>query len=267
MRCPCRRLARCTTRRRARLAARGFVGGALALALCSVTAGIAQASQTARLSAGFKPEKLGAPTSLSIGFQIFASNGLPSPLTGVQLSYPRNLGLATSGLGIATCQPEQLEEKGPAGCPANSQMGSGSALARFRVGPELFDETASIGVVAGPSSDGYVHMLVSATGISPVGARIVMSSVLKPGLIALDVPLVPSLPEGEDVSVVAVRATLGGNLTYVERVHGRTIKYRPKGVLLPRTCPRGGFPFAATFTFLDGTEASAQDRVPCPHRR
>jgi hypothetical protein len=204
---------------------------------------------------------------LSIGFQILASSGLPSPLTGVRLSYPRNLGLATSGLGIATCQPERLQETGPAGCPANSQMGLGSAMVRFRVGPELFNETATIGLVAGPSSDGYIHMLVSATGVSPVGARVVMESVLRPNQLALTVPLVPSLPEGEDVSVVSVRATLGGNLAYLEKVHGRMIKYRPKGVLLPRSCPRGGFAFAATFTFLDGTEASANNTVPCPRRR
>ena len=94
-----------------------------------------------------------------------------------------------------------------------------------------------------------------------------MSSVLSAGLIDLTVPLVPSLPEGEDVAVTSVRATLGGNLSYVERSHGREISYRPKGISLPRRCPRGGFPFSATFTFLDGTGASASASVPCPRRR
>jgi hypothetical protein len=249
---------------------RAALGATCALALlaaCGAHAGGAAAAQTVRMSARFAPERLGAPTSMSIGFQIATPNGLPSPLTGVRLSYPADLGLATSGLGVATCAPERLESTGPTGCPANSVMGSGVAQARFRVGPEVFAEDASLGVVAGPSSDGSLRMLVSATGISPVGARIVMSSVLDPGVIALSVPLVPSLPEGEDVSVVAVNATLGGNLTYLERRGGRTVRYRPRGISLPPRCPRGGFAFAGIFTFLDGTQTTAHTRVPCPPRR
>jgi hypothetical protein len=230
------------------------------------TASTAGAAQTVRLIAKFTPERLAAPTSMTVGFQISASSGLPSPLTGVRLSYPSNLGLATSGLGTATCAPEVLEADGPSRCPTNSQMGSGVAIARFRVGPEVFSETAKIGLVAGPSSDGGIHMLVSATGVSPVGARIVMPSVLLAGRIALSVPLVPSLPEGEDVSVVAVNATLGGQLTYVERLHGRTVHYRPRGISLPRRCPRGGFAFSGEFTFADGTATSARTVVPCPRR-
>jgi hypothetical protein len=61
--------------------------------------------------------------------------------------------------------------------------------------------------------------------------------------------------------------TLGGRLTYYERVHGRNIAYHPAGIGLPRSCPRGGFPFAATFRFLDGRHAGAQTRVPCPRHR
>ncbi len=219
------------------------------------------------MSADFKPERLGAPTSMSIAFQISASDGLPAPLTSVQLRYPNNLDLATSGLGTATCEPELLQAGGPAACPANSQMGSGSALARFRVGNEVFSESAEIGLVAGPSTDGYIHMLVSASGVSPVIAVIVMSSVLRPGQIALSVPIVPSLPEGENVSVVFVRATLGGRLTYSERVHGRTTSYHPRGISLPRRCPRGGFSFSGVFGFADGTTTSARTIVPCPRKR
>jgi hypothetical protein len=58
--------------------------------------------------------------------------------------------------------------------------------------------------------------------------------------------------------------TLGGHLTYYERVHGRTIAYHPAGIGLPRSCPRGGFPFGATFSFLDGQHASARTKVACP---
>jgi hypothetical protein len=33
---------------------------------------------------------------------------------------------------------------------------------------------------------------------------------------------------------------------------------------MPRTCPAGGFPFAADFTFADQSTASATAKVACP---
>jgi hypothetical protein len=267
MRSTYRRLVTCSTSGFPRRIAQVLPSIAAVAVVASL--GVAQpasATQTARLSAKFAPERLGAPTSMSIAFQILASTGIPSPLTGVQLRYPANVGLATSGLGTATCEPATLELDGPAGCPRDSIMGSGEAVARFRVGPEVFTEGASLGIVAGPSQEGLLGLLVSATGISPVATRIIMSSVLRAGEIALAVPLVPSLPEGEDVSVVAVRATLGGKLLYSEHARGRQVSYRPRGISLPRRCPRGGFPFSARFTFLDGTQAEARTAVACPNR-
>jgi hypothetical protein len=84
----------------------------------------------------------------------------------------------------------------------------------------------------------------------------------------MTVPLVPSLPEAADVAVVRVRSTFGPeHLTYYKRVRGRVVPYKPRGVILPDRCPRGGFPFAATFTFQDGSHASAGTAVPCPHAR
>jgi hypothetical protein len=91
-----------------------------------------------------------------------------------------------------------------------------------------------------------------------------MSTLLTPGRLQLKVPLVPSVPEGPDVSVVRVDATLGGRLTYYEQAHGRMLAYRPRGIALPRTCPRGGFKFTAAFAFLDGSHASARTTVHCP---
>jgi hypothetical protein len=225
----------------------------------------AQGAERVAISARFSPEKLGAPTAMSLGMTVTATGGqIPSPLRTIDLRYPTNLGIATSGLGTATCQPQSLEEHGPAGCPANSLMGSGTALARFRVGSEIFRESATIGIVAGPSHGGNLALLISATGLSPIAARIVMASTLKDGHLHIEVPLVPSLPEGEDVAVVAVRATLGGRLTYYERRHGRQVSYTPKGIGLPRRCPKGGFRFSGSFTFADGTSTSAATTVSCP---
>lgn len=238
---------------------------ALALAvLLALASPPARGAQLASIGAGFSPERLGAPTALSLGFDIRTSDGsLPSALTGIAFHYPPQLGFGTSGLGLATCAPAKLGYYGPGACPANSIMGRGSALAKFQVSPEISEETATIALVAGPSQNGYINMLISATGTFPVAARIVMSALLLPGRLQFSVPLVPGIPGGPDVAVVRVHATIGGRLTYYERRHGRRIAYRPAGIKLPRRCPRGGLRFAATFSFLDGTATQAQTVVPC----
>jgi hypothetical protein len=233
-------------------------------ALLAFTGGAA-ASQSVMIGARFAPYRLGAPAAVKLGMTVTPRAGsIPSPLTGVDFRYPTGLGIATSGLGTASCTAFTLDERGPQGCPRNSIMGRGRATARFRVGPEIFSEPAEIGIVAGPSTDGRLHLLVSATGLDPVIARIVMQSTLERGHLRIAVPLVPSLPQGEDVAVTAVRVTLGGHLTYTERRAGRTVRYEPRGVGIPRHCPKGGFHFSGRFTFLDGTSATAAHVVRCP---
>ncbi len=239
------------------------VGVVLALLTCTP----ARATQTAGLSAAFSPERLGAPTAVTFAFTIKSHGGaVPPPLSAVQIRYPAGLGLATNGLGVAACQPARLEQSGPGACPADSRMGGGEAQLRFAVGPEILEETASLALIAGPSTDGYVHMLIAATGTQPVAARVVMSTVLDEGALQISVPAVPSLPEGPDVAIVSVHATLGGKLTYYERRGGRIVAYHPRGIGLPARCPRGGFGFSAGFTFADGSHANARTTVRCPAR-
>ena len=235
---------------------------AAALTLYLVLAAGAPGAQTASMSAKFVPEKLGAPTTLSLGFQL--GGELPPPLTAVDVHYPANLGLLTSGLGLASCDPVQLEEHGPSICPPNSLMGRGSALAKVALRSEVLAETAQIALVAGPSQDGSLRILISATGLSPVAGGFVMPTLLLAGRLHITVPLVPTLPGAPDLSVVRIQTTLGGNLTYYRRAHGKMVAYRPNGIGLPRRCPRGGFKFAATFAFLDRTTAGAHTAVACP---
>jgi hypothetical protein len=223
----------------------------------------ARGAQTASMSAKFAPEKLGAPTSLSLGFQL-GGDGLPPPLTAVDVRYPANLGLLTGGLGLASCDPVQLEEHGPSICPPNSLMGRGSALAKVPLSSEVLAETAQIALVAGPSQDGALRILISATGLSPVAGGFVMPTLLLAGRLHITVPLVPTLPGAPDLSVVRIQITLGGNLTYYQQAHGKMVAYHPNGIGLPKRCPRGGFKFGATFAFLDSTTAAAHAAVACP---
>jgi hypothetical protein len=70
------------------------------------------------------------------------------------------------------------------------------------------------------------------------------------------------------VSVIELHSTIGPKkVVYYEQVDGRTLAYRPLGILLPRRCPRGGFRFAARFVFSNETSASAETAVPCAASR
>jgi hypothetical protein len=241
---------------------------AAAAALCSLLApASASSTQLTSISAGFSPLRLGSPTALSLGFDVRTPDGsLPSPLTDIDFRYPASLGIGISGLGLATCNEALLSLDGPEACPPNSIMGAGSALVQFQVSPEVSEETAEIALVAGPAQHGYLKLLISATGSYPVAARIVMSTLLVPGELRIKVPLVAGLPEGPDVAVVRVKATIGGKLTYYERSHGKRVAYRPQGILLPKRCPHGGFRFHASFSFLDGSHTQSQTIIRCPRR-
>ncbi len=239
---------------------------AAALLASSLLASGADAEQSARISARFTPEHLGAATTVSFSFRIIPTGRAPAPMSAVELGYPPNLGFATSGLGVAACSPQALEELGSTTCPANSRMGSGSAEVEIPIGPALVREDVTLQVFAGPSPDGYLHVLVYVSGEHPVYAQVVLAGVLFPGRLRLVIPPIPSLPSGPYVAVSHMSLTLGGNLTYYEGTGSRRVAYRPPGVGLPRTCPRGGFAFIASFAFIDGSHSRARTVVPCPRR-
>jgi hypothetical protein len=223
------------------------------------------AAQTARINARLTPERLGAASAVSLGFRLPPRDGHAPPALGaLQLAYPPNLGLATSGLGLASCSASELEAIGGEACPANSRMGSGSAIVELPLKVETVAEHISLEVFAGPSPDGYLHVLVYASGVFPIYAQLVLSGVLLRGQLNIVVPPIPSFPEAPDVSLTQMQLTIGGHLTYYERDAGKLVAYHPPGVGLPSSCPHGGFTFGATFVFLDGGQASAQTAVPCP---
>ncbi len=141
------------------------------------------------------------------------------------------------------------------------------------IGPEIVHETAHITLLRAPTQNGHLALLFYAAGEVPVWAPVTLSGLLLPapapfgGRIDINVPLITSLPGAPDVAVVKLRSTIGPeHLTYYERLHRHRVGYHPKGILLPDNCPHGGFPFAATFTFLDGSHTNAHTTVPCPTR-
>jgi hypothetical protein len=243
---------------------------AVALAALSLSAATlakpALGSTKARISAAFKPYRLGHAATIALGFRLIVPNrNVPPPLTAVDFHFPTDFTLATSELGMATCEPLPLEARGTKVCPANSFMGYGRARVAVPIAHEIQHETASIAVLAGPSTGGYVEPLITANGLSPVIERVVIPSILRPGELPLAIPLIQGIAGGKDVSILSVNITIGGNITYYETRHGQSIPFHPAGIGLPRTCPRGGFRFSAAFTFVTGAKTRARTTIPCPH--
>jgi hypothetical protein len=254
---------------------RGALGALATVLLCLYPATTAGATQTVTLGASFTPYRLGTPTTVDLNLQIKAPvDQIPSALTEVEVRYPRNLGFALSGLGLSVCSSSALEADGTSGCPANSIMGRGNALAELRFGPQLVTENASISIARAPDQEGHIALLLYASGPSPVNTQILSPAQLLPtgppfgGRLNMELPVVASVPGAPDVAIVSLRVTLGPlGLTYYEQTEGNTLAYTPKGILLPTTCPHGGFPFAATLSFLDGSHPVAHAIVPCPDPR
>jgi hypothetical protein len=244
----------------------------LVLLWCASLPATAGAAQTVKLGATLTPERLGAGTTIGFQFTVATTTGhVPSPLTGVDLLYPANLGIATSGLGLETCTAATLETLGPEGCPSESQMGYGTGLVEVPFGPEILQETTTTRVFMAHLHHGHLGLIFWAIGVSPVAAQIIFPGLVLPaenpygGELSTTIPLVPTLPGAPYAAVVDLSTTIGPErLTYYERIRGRYLPYHPHGIVLPRTCPHGGFKFAARFTFEDATHTSARTTVPCP---
>jgi hypothetical protein len=242
------------------------------LATVALAATPACASELASLHASFSPNRLATPTTISFSFHLSTPQGsAPPPLQSIDLHMPAGMDYTATTLGLAICQPAALLARGLAGCPPNSRLGFGSASVEVPFGVGAGHEIPEVQAVAGPSPGGNLVVLFYANGLYPVSAQLTFAGEVLPDThrfgsqLAVQVPLVASVPGGPDVSIVSVQTTIGpAHLTYYRRVHGRRVSFHPRGVEVPSRCPHGGFPFAASFTFQDGSQASATTAVPCP---
>jgi hypothetical protein len=247
----------------------------LVLLACACLPAAAAASETVTLQTSFTPDRLGASTTIGFGFQIAGQGGeVPPPLTHVDLKLPAGIDYLTTTLGLAICQPAVLAQQGPGGCSPNSRIGGGSASVDVPFGAGAGGETPSIEAFMGPPHNGNIDVVFYAVGVTPVLAQVIFEGELIPafgtssGSLDNAIPLIAGVPEGPDVSILGVHTTIGpGNLRYYTHVHGKVVSFAPKGVSVPSTCPRGGFPFAADFTFADSTTATAESTAPCPRGR
>lgn len=248
------------------------------MVLASFMPATSWAAENVKLSVAFEPDRPGARTTISLGLHISGRDGAPpSALTSVMLRMPENMGLATTTLGQANCYPHPLLEDGLAGCSENARLGFGDAVAVVPLGGRhSIRARASLTALMGPPTANHIEILFYAETLTPVAAQFVFPGLLEEDIrpfgdrLNTTIPLVQPWPEGPYIALTSFRSTIGPlHLTYHRQVNGKWFAYKPHGLLIPKHCPHGGYPFASTLTFQDGTTTQTLTRVPCggPARR
>jgi hypothetical protein len=225
----------------------------------------------ARLRVAFVPDTPGARTTVELSLRVYGERGQPPPpMSSMTLRLPAGMGIATTTLGEANCAPAALIAAGLSGCSANALLGFGTATAIVPVSPGEVVEHATLHALMGPPRETRVEVLFYVEASGPVFAQLVLPAVLaedRPPYgerLQTSIPLVEVWPEGPDLSLRSIEATIGPlHLLYHRRAGSKTVYFRPRGVRIPRRCPRGGYPFAALLSFAGGARTSAEYRVPC----
>lgn len=255
------------------------LGAALVALAASWSPAAAGADAPVRLTAAFEDgATLGAPSTLHIGLRL-DSRRKPVPVKELHLLYPQSLGVVSSGLGLAACSPSPSEflaiivdSVRLGGCPSNSVMGYGTAVAEVRLSDgQVITEYATLTLLSGPIELGKLGLVIYVDGQRPFGGRLLfggqIGSAPAPygGALGFRLPEVPSLEGMAVVALVDLQITIGSRrITYYERTRGGQVAYRPDGIVLPNRCPRGGFRFRGHVAFQDGSRATTATVLPCP---
>jgi hypothetical protein len=237
-------------------------GGAILAALaagccCAAAPAAAQATTTASTHASFAPNRLGASTALtlSFGFSGSGEEGVPAPLSGMVLHLPA--GLTVNLRGIGTCAKSRLQSKGAAGCPSGSLVGHGHALMKVHAGSLAVPEEATVTIFRGPNRGGDPTLEIFGQGETPLDESTISTGVLAADKLTVSIPPIPTLVYEPNASFVSLSLTVGG-AGHGPRAHAADV------IVVPHSCPSGGFPFAASFMFADGSTAGASAKVACP---
>jgi hypothetical protein len=246
---------------------------AIAVALFwGASVGGAQAAETAKLTVGFSPYRLGVNSAFTFAIKVGSTTGtVPSAATSFVLRLPAGMGLASAQLGLSVCRDEALRAGGVADCPLEAVMGSGKAMLFDAAGSEELEVPASVTVLMAPAQNEQTRLFFYTESQADVIAELIfegyMTGVAKPfgTLLGLAIPptvLVPGTPPAALTSMAVTLAPHG--LMYAKRINGHMVRYHPKGMAVPAVCPPGGFPFAVKLGFADGTSTEAITRLACP---
>jgi hypothetical protein len=240
------------------------VGVALsALLMCAELSARAQAQTSATITASLSPDRLDAKGALTLTIHFTpGSSEVPSAARRSVLMLPAGLGLNIPTLH--SCSAARVRARGASGCPAQSKIGSGHALVEGEAGSELVSESISVSVFLGPLHGFQPTFEVLGEGFTPLRERVVFAGTVSPATapygeeLVISVPPIPTLPLEPDASLSTLTLTVGTNTQPAPR--------EANTVVMPGSCPTGGFPFAAEFTYADGSTGSALTTAPCPQQ-
>jgi hypothetical protein len=233
----------------------------LTLVLCGLSGGLAQAETSATIAPSLDPSRLGAEGALVFDIHFTGGEfGVPAPVRRSVLRLPAGLGIEMPEL--RSCAPSRLRSRGVRGCPAQSEIGHGSALAETHVGSQILTENIALSVFLGPLGSIQPKLEILAQGYTPFEERVVLQGTVILAdapfgeELVLSIPPIPTLPLEPDASILSLSLTLGSDGPHRAR--------DANTVLVPSSCPPGGFPFAAEFTYAEGLGSSAMTTVACP---
>ncbi|MGO9247432.1 MAG: hypothetical protein ACLP7W_02420 [Solirubrobacteraceae bacterium] len=185
---------------------------------------------------------------------------MPAPVRRSVLRFPAGLSLDIPSL--RSCSASRLRVRGASGCPAQSEIGSGHALMEVRAGSLTNTEHVSLQAFLGPPHNLAPTFEVLGQGYTPLDERMVFSGSVLPDhapygeQLVMSIPPIPTLALEPDASIATFSLTIGANGAH----RGRTVN----SVVMPSRCPQGGFPFAAEFTYADGSTGGAHATAECP---
>jgi hypothetical protein len=233
----------------------------VALTICAGLAGGAHAENFASITPSLSPNRLHARASLTFTMRFSGTQfGVAAPLSRSIVRLPAGMTLDIPHL--SSCTVARLRAHGPNGCPANSALGSGHALVEVHVGTGNITEEAELWAFLGPPNNLQPTFEIFAQGYTPIDEHKVLTGSVLPASapygeeLAMSIPPIPTLMFEPDASIATFTLTIGAGTR-----HGRRAA---NAVLTPSACPPGGLPFAAEFTYADGTIGVAQTTIPCP---
>jgi hypothetical protein len=217
-------------------------------------------STTATIAPSLSPDRLGAKAALTVAIAYAGGEaGVPAPVRKSVVRFPAGLRLEVPHL--RACAPARLLSHGASGCSAQSLLGRGEALAEAREGSVLVKEHISLWAFLGAPRDGWATVEVLGQGYTPQQRRLVVTGTMRADsapygeALVIPFPPIPTLPQESNASLVSFSLTIGA----VGHHRGRAAN----SVIVPASCPVGGLPFGAEFTYANGSSGSAAAAVPC----
>ena len=231
------------------------------LAICTAPASMAQAGASATITPSLSPDRLGAKGALLLTMRFAeGESGIPLPVRRSVLRFPAGLGIEIPHL--RSCPIARLRAHGARGCPKQSELGHGHALAEAQAGSQVITEDISLWLFLGPFHNLEPTLEILGQGYTPFDQRVVLTGTVLPDNppygedLVLSIPPIPTVPLEPEASIVTMSLTVGSSKPRNPR--------EANTVVVPTGCPRGGFPFAANFTYADGSSGSALSAAPCP---